>query len=110
MCGKVLEGWHEVWPLFQHMFWHWLVHLERDTVDFFDAGVYTVFSLPPPVGRQVSQRLAEEARKRERFEELKQHLEQEQEVCVRVSVKERGCRVCVCARRFKNVLVRREGA
>lgn len=31
-------------------------------------------------GRQVSQRLAEEARKRERFEELKQHLEQEQEV------------------------------
>uniref|UniRef100_A0A3Q3VXJ8 Gamma-tubulin complex component 6 n=1 Tax=Mola mola TaxID=94237 RepID=A0A3Q3VXJ8_MOLML len=29
--------------------------------------------------RQVSQRLAEEARKRERFEELKQHLEQEQE-------------------------------
>ncbi|XP_039988914.1 gamma-tubulin complex component 6 [Xiphias gladius] len=30
-------------------------------------------------GRQVSQRLAEEARKRERFEELKQHLEQEQE-------------------------------
>uniref|UniRef100_A0A3B4Z5N2 Gamma-tubulin complex component 6 n=1 Tax=Seriola lalandi dorsalis TaxID=1841481 RepID=A0A3B4Z5N2_SERLL len=34
----------------------------------------------PPVGRQVSQRLAEEAKKRERFEELKQHLEQEQEV------------------------------
>ncbi|KAF3688593.1 Gamma-tubulin complex component 6 [Channa argus] len=30
-------------------------------------------------GHQVSQRLAEEARKRERFEELKQHLEQEQE-------------------------------
>ncbi|XP_045893556.1 gamma-tubulin complex component 6 [Micropterus dolomieu] len=30
-------------------------------------------------GRQVSQRLAEEAIKRERFEELKQHLEQEQE-------------------------------
>uniref|UniRef100_A0A4W6D360 Gamma-tubulin complex component 6 n=1 Tax=Lates calcarifer TaxID=8187 RepID=A0A4W6D360_LATCA len=30
-------------------------------------------------GRQVSQRLAEEAKKRERFEELKQHLEQEQE-------------------------------
>ncbi|XP_019748906.1 gamma-tubulin complex component 6 isoform X1 [Hippocampus comes] len=30
-------------------------------------------------GRQVSQRLAEEARKRERFRELKQHLEQEQE-------------------------------
>ncbi|XP_061679021.1 gamma-tubulin complex component 6 isoform X2 [Syngnathoides biaculeatus] len=30
-------------------------------------------------GRQVSQRLAEEARKREHFEELKQHLEQEQE-------------------------------
>ncbi|XP_034541406.1 gamma-tubulin complex component 6 [Notolabrus celidotus] len=30
-------------------------------------------------GRQVSQRLVEEARKRERFEELKQHLEQEQE-------------------------------
>lgn len=34
----------------------------------------------PPAGRQVSQRLAEEAKKRERFEELKQHLEQEQEV------------------------------
>lgn len=34
----------------------------------------------PPVGRQVSQRLAEEAKKRELFEELKQHLEQEQEV------------------------------
>ncbi|XP_068168503.1 gamma-tubulin complex component 6 isoform X2 [Antennarius striatus] len=30
-------------------------------------------------GRQVSQRLAEEARKRERFEELKHHLDQEQE-------------------------------
>ncbi|KAM8750841.1 gamma-tubulin complex component 6 [Acanthopagrus schlegelii] len=30
-------------------------------------------------GRQVSQRLAEEAKKRERFVELKQHLEQEQE-------------------------------
>ncbi|XP_029289484.1 LOW QUALITY PROTEIN: gamma-tubulin complex component 6 [Cottoperca gobio] len=30
-------------------------------------------------GRQVSQRLAVEAKKRERFEELKQHLEQEQE-------------------------------
>ncbi|KAG7230945.1 hypothetical protein INR49_024974 [Caranx melampygus] len=30
-------------------------------------------------GRQVSQRLAEEAKKRELFEELKQHLEQEQE-------------------------------
>ncbi|XP_029991556.1 gamma-tubulin complex component 6 [Sphaeramia orbicularis] len=30
-------------------------------------------------GRQVSQRLAEEAKKRERFEELKQHLEQAQE-------------------------------
>uniref|UniRef100_A0AAY4E974 Gamma-tubulin complex component 6 n=1 Tax=Denticeps clupeoides TaxID=299321 RepID=A0AAY4E974_9TELE len=33
----------------------------------------------PPAGRQVSQRLAEEAKKRERFEELKQHLELEQE-------------------------------
>ena len=39
-----------------------------------------LLSLLPPVGRQVSQRLAEEAKKRERFEELKQHLEQEQEV------------------------------
>uniref|UniRef100_A0A674AI83 Gamma-tubulin complex component 6 n=1 Tax=Salmo trutta TaxID=8032 RepID=A0A674AI83_SALTR len=37
-------------------------------------------SLSPPAGRQVSQRLAEEAKKRERFEELRQHLEQEQEV------------------------------
>ncbi|XP_033823853.1 gamma-tubulin complex component 6 [Periophthalmus magnuspinnatus] len=33
-------------------------------------------------GRQVSQRLAEEAKKRERFEELKLHLEQEQEWCI----------------------------
>lgn len=40
----------------------------------------SLLSPPPPVGRQVSQRLAEEAKKRERFEELKQHLEQEQEV------------------------------
>lgn len=39
-----------------------------------------LLSLSTPVGRQVSQRLAEEAIKRERFEELKQHLEQEQEV------------------------------
>uniref|UniRef100_A0A3Q4HPQ0 Gamma-tubulin complex component 6 n=1 Tax=Neolamprologus brichardi TaxID=32507 RepID=A0A3Q4HPQ0_NEOBR len=39
----------------------------------------SLLSPPPPVGRQVSQRLAEEAKKRERFEELKQHLEQEQE-------------------------------
>uniref|UniRef100_A0A665X8M3 Adaptor protein, phosphotyrosine interaction, PH domain and leucine zipper containing 2 n=1 Tax=Echeneis naucrates TaxID=173247 RepID=A0A665X8M3_ECHNA len=38
-----------------------------------------LLSFLPPVGRQVSQRLAEEAKKRERFEELKQHLEQEQE-------------------------------
>uniref|UniRef100_A0A8C4HL22 Gamma-tubulin complex component 6 n=1 Tax=Dicentrarchus labrax TaxID=13489 RepID=A0A8C4HL22_DICLA len=38
-----------------------------------------LLSLSTPVGRQVSQRLAEEAKKRERFEELKQHLEQEQE-------------------------------
>uniref|UniRef100_A0A8C4HLG7 Gamma-tubulin complex component 6 n=1 Tax=Dicentrarchus labrax TaxID=13489 RepID=A0A8C4HLG7_DICLA len=41
-----------------------------------------LLSLSTPVGRQVSQRLAEEAKKRERFEELKQHLEQEQEVLV----------------------------
>uniref|UniRef100_A0A8C8GB39 Gamma-tubulin complex component 6 n=1 Tax=Oncorhynchus tshawytscha TaxID=74940 RepID=A0A8C8GB39_ONCTS len=34
----------------------------------------------PEKWRQVSQRLAEEAKKRERFEELRQHLEQEQEV------------------------------
>uniref|UniRef100_A0A672FU03 Gamma-tubulin complex component 6 n=1 Tax=Salarias fasciatus TaxID=181472 RepID=A0A672FU03_SALFA len=40
---------------------------------------HPLLSPSPPVGRQVSQRLAEEARKRERFEELKQHLEQEQE-------------------------------
>ena len=39
-----------------------------------------VLPLSPPAGRQVSQRLAEEAKKRERFEELRQHLEQEQEV------------------------------
>lgn len=39
-----------------------------------------LLSPSPPAGRQVSLRLAEEAKKRERFEELKQHLEQEQEV------------------------------
>lgn len=33
-----------------------------------------------PVGRQVSQRLAEQARKRELFEEMKQQLEHQQEV------------------------------
>lgn len=49
----------------------------------------SLFSLLTPAGRQVSQRLAEEARKRERFEELKQHLEQEQEVVM-----------CVCVWRF----------
>ncbi len=43
-----------------------------------------VFFLSTFAGRQVSQRLAEEARKRERFEELKQHLEQEQEVVISV--------------------------
>lgn len=39
-----------------------------------------LFHLSCPAGRQVSQRLADEAKKRERFIELKQHLEQEQEV------------------------------
>lgn len=39
-----------------------------------------LFSFSPPAGRQVSQRLAEEAQKRERFEELKQQLELDQEV------------------------------
>uniref|UniRef100_A0A8C7W1J4 Gamma-tubulin complex component 6 n=1 Tax=Oncorhynchus mykiss TaxID=8022 RepID=A0A8C7W1J4_ONCMY len=34
-----------------------------------------VLPLSPPAGRQVSQRLAEEAKKRERFEELRQHLD-----------------------------------
>lgn len=43
-----------------------------------------VLSLLTLAGRQVSQRLAEEAKKRERFEELKQHLEQEQEVVISV--------------------------
>lgn len=33
-----------------------------------------------PAGRQVSQRLAEQARKRELFEEMKQQLEHQQEV------------------------------
>lgn len=37
-------------------------------------------ALAPPAGRQVSQRLAEEAKKRERFEELRQQLELDQEV------------------------------
>lgn len=46
-----------------------------------------LLSLSPHAGRQVSQRLAEEAKKRERFEELKQHLEQEQEVECEISFK-----------------------
>lgn len=59
---------------------------ERYYVHFREEGgvkhqsVPSLSSLPSPAGRQVSQRLAEEAKKRERFEELKQHLEQEQEV------------------------------
>lgn len=61
--------------------------------------LFPLSSLSSPAGRQVSQRLAEEAKKRERFEELKQHLEQEQEVvnvhmcvwvCVCVGVCKRG--------------------
>uniref|UniRef100_A0A3B3ZDR6 Gamma-tubulin complex component 6 n=1 Tax=Periophthalmus magnuspinnatus TaxID=409849 RepID=A0A3B3ZDR6_9GOBI len=43
------------------------------------GGMISLHPLSPPAGRQVSQRLAEEAKKRERFEELKLHLEQEQE-------------------------------
>ncbi|XP_037539663.1 gamma-tubulin complex component 6 [Nematolebias whitei] len=39
-------------------------------------------------GRQVSLRLAEEAKKRERFEELKQHLEQEQEWRIAAKMKQ----------------------
>lgn len=39
-----------------------------------------LFSLSPPAGHQVSQRLAEEAQKRERFKEMKQQLELDQEV------------------------------
>lgn len=42
----------------------------------------------------MSQRLAEEAKKRERFEELKQHLEQEQEV-VRHEREREGKKKCV---------------
>lgn len=37
-------------------------------------------ALASPAGHQVSQRLAEEAKKRERFEELRQQLELDQEV------------------------------
>lgn len=54
----------------------------------------------------MSQRLAEEAKKRERFEELKQHLEQEQEVvmCERkagersefVAIESNRSKVCFC--------------
>uniref|UniRef100_A0A7N6A6J5 Gamma-tubulin complex component 6 n=1 Tax=Anabas testudineus TaxID=64144 RepID=A0A7N6A6J5_ANATE len=52
----------------------------RHTNIFLRVGISSpLFSPLPAVGRQVSQRLAEEAKKRERFEELKQHLEQEQE-------------------------------
>lgn len=48
---------------------------------FLCSGVNNPLLSPsPPAGRQVSLRLAEEAKKRERFEELKQHLEEEQEV------------------------------
>lgn len=57
---------------------------ERDgscCIAFLCGGVNSPLLSPsPPAGRQVSLRLAEEAKKRERFEELKQHLEQEQEV------------------------------
>uniref|UniRef100_A0A671YN13 Tubulin gamma complex component 6 n=1 Tax=Sparus aurata TaxID=8175 RepID=A0A671YN13_SPAAU len=49
---------------------------------FFMQGGKQFIVVSTPVGRQVSQRLAEEAKKRERFVELKQHLEQEQEVVV----------------------------
>uniref|UniRef100_A0A3B4DCJ7 Gamma-tubulin complex component 6 n=1 Tax=Pygocentrus nattereri TaxID=42514 RepID=A0A3B4DCJ7_PYGNA len=41
--------------------------------------LYSCCALLPPAGRQVSQRLAEEAKKRERFEELRQQLELDQE-------------------------------
>lgn len=37
-------------------------------------------ALAPPSGHQLSQRLAEEAKKRERFEELRHQLELDQEV------------------------------
>lgn len=61
-----------------------------------------LFFLPSPAGRQVSLRLAEEAKKRERFEELKQHLEQEQEVtnvCVRV-VREKDQAAELCSNKM----------
>lgn len=64
-----------------------VVHMleeERDgscCLAFLCGGVNSpLLSPPPPAGRQVSLRLAEEAKKKERFEELKHHLEQEQEV------------------------------
>lgn len=59
----------------------------------------------------MSQRLAEEAKKRERFEELKQHLEQEQEVvnvhaCVWVCVWECVREADICrVLKLKNVFV-----
>lgn len=37
-------------------------------------------ALAPPAGHQVSQRLAEEAKKRDRYEEMRQQLELDQEV------------------------------
>uniref|UniRef100_A0AAX7UNU7 Gamma-tubulin complex component 6 n=1 Tax=Astatotilapia calliptera TaxID=8154 RepID=A0AAX7UNU7_ASTCA len=62
---------------------HSAISREEQVMTHMDILVYlrclSLLSPPPPVGRQVSQRLAEEAKKRERFEELKQHLEQEQE-------------------------------
>uniref|UniRef100_A0A8C5D5H3 Gamma-tubulin complex component 6 n=1 Tax=Gouania willdenowi TaxID=441366 RepID=A0A8C5D5H3_GOUWI len=58
---------------------------KHSAISFMSFAVYVwlnnwLFSFSPPAGRQVSQHLAEEAKKRKCFEEQKQHLEQEQKV------------------------------
>uniref|UniRef100_A0A3Q0QZI2 Gamma-tubulin complex component 6 n=1 Tax=Amphilophus citrinellus TaxID=61819 RepID=A0A3Q0QZI2_AMPCI len=58
---------------------HSAISREEQVMTHMHILIGSLLSPSPPVGRQVSQRLAEEAKKRERFEELKQHLEQEQE-------------------------------
>lgn len=65
------------------------------------------FSFSPPTGCQVSQRLVEEAQKRERFEELKQQLELDQEVINMINTIEAdGSRSLLCGCAFSGVVPR----
>lgn len=60
-------------------------------------------ALAPPAGCQVSQRLAEEAKKRERFEEMKQQLELDQEVRGSGGRKRSALLKATCFKRMKSV-------